>query len=39
MPLATCRRCDGSARFTDQNPAKLGFYDWCDGCSGTGYLW
>lgn len=37
MPLAKCRRCGGSGRYTDRNPTRNA-YDWCAGCRGDGQV-
>lgn len=37
MPIVDCRRCNGTGRSTDRDPAgKLN--TWCAGCGGDGHV-
>jgi DnaJ-class molecular chaperone len=38
MSMAKCRRCNGSGRYSDQNPTVPGQYNWCAGCGGDGSI-
>lgn len=38
MPFAPCRRCNGSGRYSDQNPVVPGEFRWCAGCGGDGQV-
>ncbi|MBK7637809.1 MAG: hypothetical protein IPJ13_28645 [Saprospiraceae bacterium] len=37
MPMAKCRRCNGTGYYSDTNPTN-GHANWCEGCKGDGQV-